>query len=42
MDLALVVGVVPLKSGELGYTLNDDLRQELQKHRPGGAARTLD
>ena len=42
MDLALVVGVVPLKSGELGYTLNDELRQELLKHRPGGAARTLD
>ncbi|MBC7821499.1 MAG: hypothetical protein IAG10_31825 [Planctomycetaceae bacterium] len=34
MDLALVDGVVPLKSGELGYTLNDDLRQELLRHRP--------
>lgn len=42
MDLALVDGVVPLKSGELGYTLNDDLRQELQQHRPGKAARTAD
>ncbi len=40
MDLALVDGVIPLKSGELGYTLNDELREELLKHRPGGAART--
>ncbi len=42
MDLALVDGVIPLKSGELAYTLNDDLRQELQRHRPGEAARTAD
>ncbi len=40
MDLALVDGVVPLKSGELGYTLNDDLRQELLSHRPGSTVRT--
>ncbi len=42
MDLALVDGVVPLKSGELGYTLNDDLREELLKHRPVTATRTSD
>lgn len=42
MDLALVDGVVPLKSGELGYTLNDDLRQELLSHRPVAAARATD
>lgn len=42
MDLALVDGVVPLKSGELGYTLNDEMRQELLSHRPGGATRTPD
>lgn len=36
MDLALVDGVIPLKSGELGYTLNDELREELLRHRPGG------
>ena len=40
MDLALVDGVVPLKSGEPGYTLNDELRQELLRHRPGEATRT--
>lgn len=33
-DLTLIDGVVPLKSGELGFTLNDDLRQELMRHRP--------
>ena len=42
MDLALVDGVVPLKSGELAYTLNDELRQELLRHRLGGATRTPD
>lgn len=40
LDLALVDGVVPLKSGEPGYTLNDELREELLKHRPVAAART--
>lgn len=38
MDLALVDGVIPLKSGELGYTLNDELREELLKHRPSSAS----
>jgi hypothetical protein len=33
-DLALIEGVVPLKSGELGYTLNEELRQELLRYRP--------
>lgn len=42
MDLALVDGIVPLKSGEPGYTLNDELRDELLRHRPGGASRTSD
>ncbi len=40
MDLALVDGVIPLKSGELGFTLNDELRDELLSHRPGAASRT--
>ena len=39
LDLALVDGVIPLKSGEPGYTLNDELREELLSHRPGGTAR---
>lgn len=38
LDLALVDGVIPLKSGEPGYTLNDELREELLHHRPGGAS----
>ena len=38
LDLVLVDGVVSLKSGEPGYTLNEDLRQELLRHRPGGAS----
>ncbi len=42
MDLALVDGVIPLKSGEPGYTLNDELREELLSHRPGGASRKSD
>ena len=42
MDLALVDGVVPLKSGEPGYTLNDEMQQELLSHRPGSATRTPD
>ena len=37
LELALIDGVVPLKSGEPGYTLNDDLRQELVRHRPAKA-----
>lgn len=42
MDLALVDGVIPLKSGEPGYTLNDELREELLSHRPGGSSRKPD
>ena len=38
IDLALVIGVVPLQSGELGYTLNDDLRQDLLQHRVAPAS----
>ena len=33
IDLALVSGVVPLRSGEPGYTLTDELRQDLMQHR---------
>ncbi len=42
LDLALVDGVIPLKSGEPGYTLNDELREELLSHRPGGSSRKSD
>ena len=42
LDLALVDGVIPLKSGEPGYTLNDELREELLKHRPGSSPRKSD
>lgn len=42
VDLALIDGVVPLKSGEPGYTLNDELRQELLRHRPGDSSRASD
>ena len=40
MELALIDGVVPLKSGEPGYTLIEALREELLQHRPRSASPT--
>lgn len=42
MELSLIDGVVPLKSGEPGYTLIEALREELLNHRPGSPSQTLD